>query len=228
MRRRQRLGDTDPVPDTCTCGAQLLPDSLFCHKCGKPQRDEPLLNEEPAASVAVADTYTPAPPPAPAPVSFRNQAAVRVAFFSASVTTVLSSLPLPSPMALVLFLVWLLGAGVFSVYLYRRRTGESLPVGGGARLGWMTGVFSFAISTLLFTISMLLLSGHTEGLSTLLREQLNQKGLPKEMVEQAIEVLLSPVGFALAVLFSLILRFASFAGLSALGGALGARFLSKR
>src|ERR1017187_9471093 len=27
------------MPEFCTCGAQLPPDSLFCHKCGKPQRD---------------------------------------------------------------------------------------------------------------------------------------------------------------------------------------------
>ena len=27
------------MPDSCTCGAQLPPDALFCHKCGKPQRD---------------------------------------------------------------------------------------------------------------------------------------------------------------------------------------------
>jgi len=27
------------MPDNCTCGAELPPDSLFCHKCGKPQRE---------------------------------------------------------------------------------------------------------------------------------------------------------------------------------------------
>ena len=27
------------MADFCTCGAELPPDALFCHKCGKPQRE---------------------------------------------------------------------------------------------------------------------------------------------------------------------------------------------
>ena len=27
------------MPEFCTCGTKLVPDSLFCHKCGKAQRE---------------------------------------------------------------------------------------------------------------------------------------------------------------------------------------------
>jgi len=27
------------MSEFCSCGAQLPPDALFCHKCGKPQRE---------------------------------------------------------------------------------------------------------------------------------------------------------------------------------------------
>ena len=36
------------MPEFCTCGAELPPDSRFCHKCGKPQREE-IAVEEPQA-----------------------------------------------------------------------------------------------------------------------------------------------------------------------------------
>ncbi len=41
------------MPDFCTCGAQLPPDALFCHKCGKPQREiAPVAAEAPAPELS--------------------------------------------------------------------------------------------------------------------------------------------------------------------------------
>ena len=31
------------MPEFCTCGAELPPDARFCHRCGKPQREETAL-----------------------------------------------------------------------------------------------------------------------------------------------------------------------------------------
>src|SRR5579862_3192296 len=81
--------DTKIVPDSCTCGAQLPPDARFCHKCGKPQRDEPLLVDEP---VVVPPPPPLAPPPPAPPISFRNAIAVRVALATGIPIVLLSAL----------------------------------------------------------------------------------------------------------------------------------------
>src|SRR5712671_2740184 len=98
---------TGDVPDVCTCGAKLPPDARFCHKCGKPQRDEPLLVQE------QEPVQRPIEPPGLPPVSklelprigFHNGLAVRIAllagilaFFCSIIT---GRLPLPQEFALV-------------------------------------------------------------------------------------------------------------------------------
>jgi hypothetical protein len=133
------------MPEFCTCGAQLVPDSLFCHKCGKPQREIVVPELElppPAAEVPVA-------PPAPQarPVNIHNGVAMRIALLAAGFATLLSFLP---------YLNWL-GAGFFAAFLYRRRTGQLLSLESGVRLGWITGVMMFGIMALLITGSMLFL-----------------------------------------------------------------------
>jgi hypothetical protein len=132
------------MPDYCTCGAELPPDALFCHKCGKPQRDITPVEPEP-----------PPPPPERAPVraaaielpplNFHNGLALRIALVVAITATLLSFLP---------YLNWL-AAGFFAVYFYRRRTGALLNMESGVRMGWMTGLFMFLIMTCLLTASML-------------------------------------------------------------------------
>ena len=74
--------DTGFVTGFCTCGAQLPPDALFCHKCGKLQRDEPLpVPEELAPPPFAVVAAEPAPPPE---IGFHNSQAVRVAFLVGS------------------------------------------------------------------------------------------------------------------------------------------------
>src|SRR3977135_1531243 len=124
--------------DFSSWGAELPPDSRFCHKCGKPQREE-MVVEQPTTPVFVV-TEPVAIPVAP---SFHNPIAVRVCLFVASITALLCLL-LPFG-----FVIWLPSAGFIAVYLFRRRTGQSLSVRGGARMGWMAGILSFLILTVL-------------------------------------------------------------------------------
>src|SRR6516165_9066934 len=122
------------MPEFCTCGAQLAPDTLFCHKCGKPQRE--IVEQEPKVitdAVPTAAVPEAPPPPAALPLNFHNPIAVRVAFTVALVAT-LPSLILP------IALVFWLGAGFAAVYFYRRRTGAFLNIRSGVRMGWITGV----------------------------------------------------------------------------------------
>src|SRR5437764_14165675 len=103
------------MPEFCSCGAQLPPDALFCHKCGKPQRE-----------LVVPETVAPVVPlvvqaqrrPEPSPVNFRNGAPMRIAIQVAATATLLSFLP---------FLKWL-AAGFFPVFFYRHKTAPLLKL----------------------------------------------------------------------------------------------------
>ncbi|MGA8579030.1 MAG: zinc ribbon domain-containing protein, partial [Bryobacteraceae bacterium] len=119
------------MPDFCSCGAELPPDALFCHKCGKPQRELPEVAVAGPAPVVLRPTE---PQPPPVPLDFRNPLALRIALLVALGATALFFV-LP-------FVNWL-AAGFFAAFLYRRRTGSLLNIGAGVRMGWITGLLAF-------------------------------------------------------------------------------------
>jgi hypothetical protein len=138
------------MPESCTCGAQLAPDSLFCHKCGKPQRE--IAAEEPEAPVEVPVVPVAAQPVAAseavrveAPVNFQNQMALKVALLMAVLAT---------PLASVLPFLNFLAGGFFAVLMYRRRTGQLLNLESGVRLGWITGLLMFVIMVVILALSV--------------------------------------------------------------------------
>ncbi len=89
----------------------------------------------------------------PAEISFHNWLAVRIGFIAAACAVIVCMIPIP--------LVWLrlpiafVAAGFLAVYLYSRRTGQVLSLRSGARMGWITGVFSFAIVGILVALMIL-------------------------------------------------------------------------
>jgi hypothetical protein len=183
--------------------------------CAKPQREEDIPKSEPAVAV-----QAPPPPPLPAPLAvltFRNGAALRVGFLAALLSLLLSLLvPLPA--------VGTTLGGFFSVYLYRRRTGQAVSVLGGARIGWMTGMILFLIVASMVGLGMMALSnvpGGAKGLA----DQMRNSPVPmqKEVIDQVIQFMQQPskVALALADAFLMIT-------LSAIaGGAIGARLLGR-
>jgi phosphatidylglycerophosphate synthase len=205
------------VPDFCNCGAELPADARFCHKCGKPQREEDIPRPE------IAETPIILTPPAPPPqvaVNFRNLVALRVGFLSAFLAFVLSSL-LP-----LLMVIWSTIGGFFSVYLYRRRTGERMTIGRGARIGWITGIMMFLIMAGVFGLFMVLLSNVPGGVNGM-AEQLRGLGMQKEKVDQfvqGIQYLQNPLD-ALKALFTM---FVMVSVATTIGGALGARLGERR
>ena len=142
---------TVDVQARCTCGAVLPEDARFCHKCGKPQNEEDmarLLAEETAAR--------PVPPPIPATappgtgISFKNARAVSI-----SIVVAIGTLLVSAAVAVfvpLLFPVLLCGAGFLAARLYNGRATQPLSPAGGARLGWMTGLWLFLIFLVMFAL----------------------------------------------------------------------------
>jgi hypothetical protein len=201
------------VPEYCTCGAQLPPDARFCHKCGKPQFDypqpEPEPVPEPVAPVVakrVVDTE----------IGFHNRTAVRVSFLVSLVAFLVTAFPLPPVVTLVRLLVCFVAAGFLAVYVYKRRTGQTVSIRAGARLGWMTGIFSFTIATVLVAGTMLSLSTF--------RQQLMGKDPNVDQVIRMMDDRGTMVGM---LLFVLLVMFVLYTLLPMLGGALCAKVLEK-
>jgi hypothetical protein len=195
------------MPEFCSCGAQLPPDALFCHKCGKPQRhiEMPMETEEHSEP---APPPVPAAKPEPAPLNFRNRVAMRTAFTSAVLASLLSWIPILN------FVLWL-GAGYFASFFYRRRTGVLLNVKAGLRLGWITGIMMFAIVAVFFTSFIVLfnVSGGVE----IFQAQFRNSADPN--VIEALKALQN----APAVALLLLQLFVFITCLSMVGGALGAK-----
>jgi hypothetical protein len=192
----------------CSCGAQLPPDALFCHKCGKPQRE--IAAPVPEGPVP-APTFV--PPPAArkvALVGFRNPTALRVALLVGVGAMFFNFIPL---------LNWL-AAGFFAVFFYRRRTRELLNVSAGVHMGWITGVIMFTVWGVFFTGL-----GLTGKLSSLFEEQL--KNLPSNndpYFHQMAQFLASGPGLMVV----LAIGFVFITCLSMAGGALGAKMVGEK
>jgi|SRR5579884_1537507 len=205
------------MSDYCSCGAALPPDALFCHKCGKPQREIPAVEAE-------IQVVEPPPPPHPAaapvqpqPLNFHNPLAVRIAFIVALVTALLSWLPFLN------IILWA-GAGFFAVFLYRRRTGSLLTVRAGMQMGWITGVMSYAITVVIFTATILptAISG---GVGAMFQAQFKNATDPS--VQQALKMFESGPGLAFLLVITLIMLFVFICALSMVGGALGAKMVGQ-
>jgi len=193
----------------CSCGAQLPPDSLFCNKCGKPQRDVVAPEPEPESDPALLP-----PPPAPVavappPLNFHNLVAIKIAFMMAVLATLMSFLP---------YVNWL-AAGFFAALMYRRRTGYLLNLESGLRLGWMTGMLMFVIIMVIFTASMALISA-AGGLSALPAEV-------KAAVDPRVQEMFKTLQSAPAVAQFLVMLFVFITLFSMAGGALGAKLSSR-
>ena len=207
------------MPDFCTCGVQLPPDSLFCHKCGKPQRE--VLEPEPQPDIVAEFVPSATLPvdiaPQPPALNFHNLVALRIAFVVAPVAFLLSWIP-------ALNLVLWIAAGFLAVFFHRRRTGDLLNVRAGLRLGWITGVIMFAITTVIFTLTVVPLAANG-GIANLFRQQLKNPSDPS--VQEALRMLETAPGMVTVLLVMLFMLFVFITLLSMAGGALGAKFVSR-
>jgi hypothetical protein len=204
------------VSDYCTCGVELPPDARFCHKCGKPQREELVIVEEPPAA-------PPPPPPvaAPLPIGFRNPIAFRVGFLSALMALLLTFLLAPG------FPLWLTAAGFLGVYLYHFRSGESVSTRSGARMGWLTGLLTFFVSSL--PVAWACVAEITgPDYASRMRQQLSTWAVPTALQNQMIAFMQTPLGIISQILSSLVMLFIMMTLLSLLGGVVAAKVLGRK
>ncbi len=191
----------------CTCGAELVPDALFCHRCGKPQREIAGYEPEPAV---IPEVIVPAVPVVkPPPVNFHNRMAIQIGLIMAILATLASFL---------VYFNWL-AAGFFTVLLYRRRTGYPLDMQSGVRLGWITGILMFVIMTVILTGAVWFVSGG--GLANL---PADVKAALDPRMQEALKSLQS--GPAIMEMVGMLFVFTTL--LSMAGGALGAKFASRK
>ena len=162
----------------------------------------------------------------PAEISFSNGAAVRVGLIVAAISTALL-VPLANlgGMSLLGIIVPTLSAGALSVWFYQRRTGTPLTVLAGARLGWITGVFIFALFLVLITISIIpaLESGELQKIpEATLKGNISEGDIAK--LKQIFE---NPVMLAVSIVLFMGIYFVGATTLSSLGGMLGAKLLGR-
>ena len=154
-------------------------------------------------------------------IGFHNRLAVRIGFIAALTAVFVFLVPLPFPF--LRLLVAFLAGGFFAVFLYSRRTGQMLSIRSGARMGWITGIFSFTMLSVLFAFVMVKISNQG-GLSKYLLSQLPANDARAESVAQAFN---DPAMLVVLVLLSLGMLFIVLTALPIIGGALGAKVLAK-
>ena len=211
------------VNEYCTCGAKLPEDARFCHKCGKPQREEPeieaLAQETQVSASPDPAALDPVVAQALATIGFRNPMAVRASLVASALATLAGLVPLPGPFHSLWQLLTITAAGFASVYFYQRRTGAYLSIRGGLQIGWMTGLFCFIVTIVMLTLLLAVIAGIGEsGLKKLSADS----GRP-EIADAFMSMTSNPAMliFALAGAFFLMTVLAS------AGGALGSKVLDK-
>jgi len=198
------------MPETCTCGATLVEDARFCHKCGRPLFETEITPELPVDVPPVQQTPSRAALAAALPVGFSNPIALHVAFLMSLALMLLQMIPGVN----LLFALWWLGAGWCAVLLYRRITGAVLSVRAGARLGTITGVLTFLSMAIIFAMTLLFMG--KDFFAQLAKQD-----------PQISQVAGNPPAMAMVMLLGLTLVFGVVVGVCAAGGALGARFANR-
>jgi len=197
----------------------LPPDARFCHKCGKPQYDYPNIEPEPVQTPVL-------PPPLPASalppeISFRNRTAVGIGFIVGVLAMLVLAFAAQLVPSAILVIAGFFLEGMAAALAYTRLTGQKLSVRSGARMGWITGIFSFALVVALGTATLVILSSDSGAIA---RKQLSQA--PNG--EQVLKMLNDPAGSAAIIAFELLMLFILLTTLTMLGGALAAKISEKR
>lgn len=213
----------------CTCGAFPPADARFCHKCGRPLRESSTDTPD-AAPELMAVVPPPLPTATPAvgkvEIGFSDSLALRVSMLAASIAMFAYPLVglLPGPLGGFGSIALLGASGVLAVLLYQKRSGGPVSVLGGARLGWITGVFCFVILLVLCTIAALVVDEQA------LRQAMaqNPDRFTDELRQNVNRILKNPEQAIAMVTFTALVMFVTMSMMASVGGALGAKYFGHR
>jgi hypothetical protein len=197
----------------------MLPeDARFCHKCGAPQYQEDVarLAQHTVPAPVLSPVTNPAAPVAG--VSFRNSRAVWITCAVAAVT--LFAMAVIGYLFLPLFPVVLCAAGFVATRLYNQSATQPLNAAGGARLGWMTGLWVFLALAIVCAIVAVAISNPNTW------AQIKSAWAQLPQTQQIAS--LTPHEVLKQLLFNLPVSFLIFTLLPGLGGMLGAKFSRRR
>jgi hypothetical protein len=167
------------------------------------------------------------PPAQPLPINFQNGVAVRVAFFNAILVWILATFPIGGTAGLLLMPVIVGSGGFLSVLFYTKSTGEFLSVSSGARMGWITGVFVFAIFIVFITAGLLVASYQGIDLVAASRKALEEAKTPSASIEMWMEVMRSPGSIAVMVVLGAAIYLGMITLPMIVGGAVAAKMLDR-
>jgi hypothetical protein len=211
------------------CGHSIEDGKAFCSQCGAPQIRVVVADALPATLLA-DDVYVPALPVNSEPAAL-GVPALRLVGTSTLQACGLAAVVSFGLMLLGLnFLVAALAAGFLAIPLTRRRSPGTLIRGSvGAKLGALSGLLFFGISTILNMLAVVFLHKGAEIRSEQL-ERLQQWAIrhPGPGVEPLLDFVKSADGFAIMLVASVILGLILVVALGCCGGALAASFWGRR
>jgi hypothetical protein len=205
----------------CTCGAILPEDARFCHKCGKPQKDEDIERfaatertstspEKPLNAGVTTDAKS-------VPIGFSNIRAVAITMGVAALAVIL--LAIFAMLAPPLGVLVLCAAGYAAAWLYKRQSAQPLTAGAGAYLGVMTGLWLFLVLALF--AALIAVEVGTPAGREMLRAGLSQMPETAKMLDDPHQMMVN-IAEGLIPMFFL----ATVSG--AFGGMLAARTFARR
>jgi zinc-ribbon domain len=212
------------------CGHSIEDGKPFCSQCGAPQI-RVAIPEASMESLPAGDGAAPALPHKVDPVSLGIPASP----LSVSWTRALKPCALAAAVALVLTFLGLnafvaaLGTGFLAVAFSRGRgPGTVIRTGGGARLGALSGLLFFGMSTIpeLFAVAVLHKGAEVRG-EMIDKLQHMATRYPGPEVQPFLDFVKSPGGFAFMMVASVIFGLVAFIVLGGLGGTFGAAFLGR-
>ena len=219
-----------PMDHSChKCGHNIEDGKPFCTQCGAPQIR--VIVPEPPAALILADDGA-----VPVPKSQAESLLPGMAVSSSPWSSDIKPCALAAAIAVVLTVLGLnpfvaaLGTGLLAVALSRRRgPGIVIRAATGARLGAVSGLLLFGMSTIFETLAVAVLHRGGE-LRSEMMEKIQQAAAryPAPQVQPFLDFAKSPEGFAFIMVASVIFGLAAFVALGSLGGALGTAFQGRR